>query len=168
MRTIYEVERRFLVVEREVIQGHTGNIIVQAYLFIANGYVVRVRRTHWPTRETGIFDEGPAIVTVKGPRDGPMREEYELEVPANFATELVRRAQWKISKMRFQIIDNERLWDVDLFHGANEGLIIAECEGQSTLDLIVPKWCGIEITDDRRYDNERLAQVPYSTWPSGP
>jgi CYTH domain-containing protein len=165
VKTNYEIERRFLVTDTEIIRGHTGDIIVQAYLFVADGYIVRVRRTHTPTRETGIYDEGPAIIAAKGPRDGPMREEYELEVPANYATELIRRAQWKISKVRYQIVDNERLWDIDVFHGANEGLIIAECEGHRTLDLVVPKWCGLEITDDRRFDNERLAQIPYSTWP---
>jgi len=165
MQPQYERERRFLVTERTVVDGHDGNTIVQAYLFAKDGYSIRVRRTHLPSTTVGRrHDEGPAILTAKGPRVGGVREEYELEVPVAYALELVRRSVHKVVKTRYQLIEADRLWDVDVFHGDNEGLSIAECEGNGLAALRVPAWCGPEVTDDHRYDNENLAENPYRNW----
>ena len=165
MTTTYEVERRFLVSDRQVVRKLSGNIIVQAYLFVDDGYSIRVRRTHVPTDHTGSrHDEGPAMLAAKGPRYAAAREEYEFEVPAGYATELIKHSQWKVSKTRYQIIDADRLWDIDEFHGANKGLMIAECESHDIADLEVPRWCCDEVTDDPRFDNEMLAKNPYSGW----
>lgn len=159
----YEVERRFLVDDPSVVHGHQGNLIVQAYLFAVDGYVIRVRRTHWPD-EGGGHHEGPAIVAAKGPRVAGRRQEYEMEVPTAFAAELIKRASAKVSKTRYHLIANEATWDVDVFHGDNDGLIIAECETPGAASVRPPRWCGTEITDDTRYDNESLAANPYRAW----
>jgi CYTH domain-containing protein len=164
MRSNVERERRFLVADRSVIDVQGANLIVQAYLFSADGYVVRVRRTHWPS-DGGGFHDGPAMLSVKGPRLGTDRAEYEMELPVPFAAELMKRSTWKVSKSRYHLVDARNTWDIDVFHGDNEGLIIAECESGNPIRLIVPSWCGQEITDMRRYDNENLAAEPFTTWP---
>jgi adenylate cyclase len=162
-RPSYERERRFLVTDTGLIEKHKGNLIVQAFLFSVDGYVVRVRRTHFPN-EDGSYHDGPAMVTLKGPRVGSSREEYEMEVPKMFAAELIRRSVYKISKTRYQLIDSGQVWDLDVFHGDNEGLMIAECETEDVESVRRPTWCDTEVTNDRRYDNERLAIHPICTW----
>lgn len=166
MHSNLERERRFLVADRSVILGQVGNLLVQAYLFSADGYVVRVRRTHWPSGG-GAFHDGPAMLTVKGPRTGVERAEHEMEIPVALAAELIRRAPAKLSKTRYQLIDAKFTWDIDVFHGDNEGLVIAECEADNLLRLIVPPWCGPEITGTHRYDNENLAVSPFTAWEAG-
>lgn len=166
MRPQHEFERRFLVSDRTPLAGHIGNLVVQAYLLAEDGYAVRVRRTHRPTTVDGSrYEEGPAFITAKGPRSNGSREEYELEVPVNYATELIKRAPWSLSKTRYQLVDCDQIWDVDVFLGENEGLVIAECEGRRLRQLRKPSWCGREVTDEPRYDNERLARTPYRCWP---
>lgn len=165
--TFHERERRFLVPHPGVIRGHTGNLIVQAYLFSRDGYVVRVRRTHYPN-DGDSYHEGPSMVAVKGPRVAAARQEYEVEVPTPFATELIKRAEHKVSKTRYQIVDSGQTWDVDVFHGDNEGLMIAECECNDAASITIPYWCGVEVTDDPKYNNENLAADPYKTWSERP
>ncbi|GHU77956.1 hypothetical protein FACS189414_5250 [Bacteroidia bacterium] len=56
-------------------------------------------------------------------------------------------------------------WEIDVFHGENEGLVIAEIElaaEDETFEL--PAWIGEEVTLDRRYYNSALSQTPYSQW----
>lgn len=161
-----EVERRFLVTDGTVVKGHDGNVIVQAYLFSKDGFVVRVRRTHLPdTKNT--YREGISLLTAKGPRHDGKREEYEVQVSHDLAMQLIARATHKISKSRYQVVADEQLWDVDVFHGDNEGLIIAECETTDPSAIEIPVWCGVEITDDDRYNNESLAAIPFSSWGAG-
>jgi adenylate cyclase len=165
MRPTYEHERRFLVKDPTIVEHDDGNLIVQAYLFVSDGYVIRVRRTHLPSGEPSEpYHEAPAILAAKGPRESSMREEYELEIPATYAAELIKRSGWKVSKTRYQVIEDENLWDVDVFHGDNEGLVIAECEGRGLASLRVPSWCGREVTGERQYDNESLARQPFLRW----
>ncbi|GIG85301.1 CYTH domain-containing protein [Plantactinospora endophytica] len=162
--TFYEYERRFLVPDAAALLGEErGNLMVQAYLFSRNGYAVRVRRTHYPDQAGG-HREGPAFVAAKGPRRHGAREEYEMEVPPSFATELIKRAEHTVSKTRYQVVDGGETWDVDVFHGDNHGLAIAECESRSVRRIEVPAWCGAEVTDDPRYNNENLAETPFTRW----
>ena len=62
--------------------------------------------------------------------------------------------------------NNEQLkWEVDVFHGENEGLIVAEIEvpdEQTKFDL--PDWIGEEVTGDRRFNNSHLVDNPYKNW----
>jgi adenylate cyclase len=168
MKAQHELERRFLVSDRSVLEGHTGNVIVQAYLFAKDGYAVRVRRTHRPASLDGRHrEEGPALLTAKGPRTNGSREEYEFQIPVQYGTELIKRAPHTLSKTRYQLIDNDQLWDVDVFHGDNEGIVIAECESQALAAIRIPRWCGREVTGEHRYDNENLASLPFLSWRGG-
>lgn len=162
-----ELERRFLVEDPTVINGHDYSILAAAYLFVNQGWAVRVRRTFHPPVGGGSSREGPATLTVKGPRRGLERPEYEWEVPSETARNLFIAATWKVFKSRYDLVDSETTWSVDVFHFANDGLVIAECEmgDRTTLaDVTPPVWCGTEITDDARYNNESLAVRPFAEW----
>ena len=57
------------------------------------------------------------------------------------------------------------VWEVDVFHGANEGLVVAEVELSAEDESFeLPDWAGLEVTGDRRYYNSELTKHPFSTW----
>jgi adenylate cyclase len=58
-----------------------------------------------------------------------------------------------------------RTWEVDVFGGANAGLVLAEIEFDRLHQrLALPPWVGREVTDDVRYRNAYLARHPFTTW----
>ncbi len=155
-----EYERRWLVSDPSVLDGLKGDVVSQAYVFAEDGYAIRVRR-----REAETGDRASGSLTLKGPRSQAARLEYELELPSVLAGEFIRRCDARILKIRYSLVDGGYLWDIDRFLGANEGLLLAECESASPVRMVnVPAWCGREVTDDRRYDNDVLAFRPFTTW----
>jgi len=55
--------------------------------------------------------------------------------------------------------------EIDEFHGANEGLVVAEIELASPEEEFErPAWLGEEVTADPRYANASLSRHPYSEW----
>lgn len=156
----YERERKFLVSDQgSALAGNTdGSDIAQGYLQSASGLSVRVRLV--PGR--GWFS-----LTVKGPRVGMTRREAECAIERDVA-ELLYEACGRhvIDKTRYPVHGEDGMsWVVDVFHGANAGLVMAEIELPSeTAEFAMPPWCGDEVTNDDRYYNEYLAQHPFSTW----
>jgi len=68
-----------------------------------------------------------------------------------------------ISKTRHEVTINSLLWEIDEFHDANEGLVIAEIELPSADEHIeLPEWLDIEVTDDESYSNSSLYEHPWS------
>ena len=56
-------------------------------------------------------------------------------------------------------------YEVDVFAGENEGLIVAEIELQSeTESFEKPNWLGKEVTSDERYYNAYLSNNPFKSW----
>jgi len=156
----YERERKFLVSDQgSALAGNTdGSDIAQSYLQSAPGLSVRVRLV--PGR--GWFS-----LTVKGPRVGMTRREAECAIERDVA-ELLYEACGRhvIDKTRYPVHGEDGMsWVVDVFRGANAGLVLAEIELPSeTTEFARPPWCGDEVTDDDRYYNEYLAHHPFSTW----
>ena len=71
----------------------------------------------------------------------------------------------KIEKTRYKIIDNNHLWEVDIFMGRNEGLSIAEIElTDENEEFVKPKWVTKEVSDDYNYYNNNLITNPFNTW----
>jgi CYTH domain-containing protein len=167
-----EIERRFLVSDPRIVEGASREIIIQGYFFVKNGYAARIRRIHQVGDEhveghrlgPGHAGQGRATLAVKGPRLGVSRDEFEMEIDPGFAEAMLREIEYKISKSRYHIVAEGETWDVDVFHGDNEGLVIAECEMEKSYVIKTPRWCTEEITDKREYDNENLAVRPYKTW----
>lgn len=73
-----------------------------------------------------------------------------------------------IEKWRHRVLAAGRLWEIDVFAGENEGLILAEVELASPDEpLALPPWAGREVTGDHRYTNSSLVANPYSRWGRG-
>ena len=145
-----EIERKFLVTGdgwRDGIVAATR--IRQGYLTRDAAVTVRVRRR-----------EGRAsTVTIKGPRTGASKPEYEWEVSDDDAAGLMALAGDRtVDKTRHEVRWDGRLWEVDVFHGRHEGLVIAELELAAEDEAVaLPVWTGAEVTEDAAFYNAALA-----------
>ena len=161
-----EYERRFLVTDATILEGANFQWIDQGYLWAREGYAIRVRLTE-QNEEFDSDSDDPAIFTIKGPRHDATRFEQEFLLPHSVGLDLLRLSNFRITKKRYAVIYHQETWVVDVFTGGNDGLMIAEFEADSPQAVQAvrrPSWCGEEITDDRRYDNENLARTPYAEW----
>lgn len=151
-----EIERKFLVRSDEWRHGQTGTLYRQGYLSTDPGRTVRVRRAG-----------GRAWLTIKGLTEGISRTEFEFEIPAEDAEELLQTLclQPVIEKTRYVVSHRGRTWEVDVFSGANEGLVLAEVELNNENDVVdLPAWVGDEVSGDPRYYNASLVDDPYAGW----
>lgn len=160
-----EHERRFLVDDLTILEGAIYQDIKQAYLWAEDGYAVRVRLTH----SSDLGEEPHAYMTLKGPRDSNnpyMRYEVEQVIDPTHAEEIIQRAEHVVTKRRYAVIAEGKTFDVDVFTGRNEGLVIAEFEGspKAVAQMSRPWFTSKEVTRDSRYNNEKLAIDPYVTW----
>lgn len=150
----YETERKFLVSDPSVIQAGTGTSILQGFLAEQNGRTVRVRLT-WEQATLTIKQSGAAI----------RRAESEHVIDRQLAHELIHMCDPHIvRKDRYPLIEDDLVWVVDVFTGPNEGLLLAELEMHDNSDIVIPAWCGEEVTGDLKYYNEYLAYHPYQEW----
>ena len=152
-----EVERKFLV--SGTFPSGESSEIHQAYLSLDPERTVRVR----------IADD-TATLTVKGKTEGISRQEFEFEIPLDDAHDLLELSVGHpIKKTRTRIPLDGRVWEVDVFHDANAGLVVAEVELDSEHEEVaLPGWLGSEVSNEPRYLNACLAQCPYSDWSTNP
>jgi len=152
-----EIERKFLVKGSFKEAAFDALRITQGYLSTAPGRSVRVRLKG---------DKG--YLTIKGPsRDGGLsRFEWEKEIGADEAHELLALCEpGLIDKTRWLVKAGTHTFEVDEFHGDNEGLIMAEVELSAPDEPYEkPEWLGQEVTGDRRYYNSYLTKNPYKIW----
>lgn len=151
-----EIERKFLVTGDGWREG-AGELFKQGYLCADSKRSVRVRRT----------SKG-AKLTIKGVQDSLVsRYEFEYDIPVADADSILASLciQPIIEKTRYRVTVGAHLWEVDEFHGANAGLVVAEIELTSEDEVFnKPAWVGKEVSDDPRYLNSSLATKPYSSW----
>lgn len=150
-----EIERKFLVKAGFVPHGELQIRMEQGYLCAQPERTVRVR----------IAGE-QAFITVKGKISGISRPEFEYPVPLADALELMKLAlPDPVRKVRHILFVAGKKWEVDVFEGANAGLILAEVELSVSDEVVeLPDWVGAEVSQDMRYHNSQLAQHPYSCW----
>jgi adenylate cyclase len=151
-----EIERKFLVIGERWRRLAKGARYRQGYLSTVKEPTVRVRTV-----------DHQGTLTVKGISVGATRSEYEYEIPAVDADEMIDHLCEKpiIEKNRYKIPLGDVTWEVDEFLGANQGLIVAEVELQSEdQSFIRPDWIGEEVTSDPKYFNANLVARPFSTW----
>ena len=151
-----EIERVFLVADPSIVAGLAGTSIRQGYLSVDPDRVVRVRRT-----------ADGAWLTIKGRAVGPARPEFEYPIPPDDADAILGLCRGSlVVKHRYRLPAGDGLtWEIDVFHEANDGLIVAEIELPSaTTAFERPSWLGPEVTDDHRYRNASLAEHPFTTW----
>lgn len=150
-----EIERKFLVKNFLFVPKDEGDYIAQGYLSSTPERTVRVR-----------VKNNKGYLTVKGKNEGISRSEYEYEIPESDAKELLQLCEPSIIVKRRYIVDVDgSRWEVDVFEGDNEGLIVAEIELQSEDEQFnKPEWLGEEVSYDSRYYNSKLSKCPYKFW----
>jgi CYTH domain-containing protein len=152
-----ETERKFTVEGDFRHEATHSSRITQGYICAGKERSVRIR-----------IADNKAFLTIKGPSDekGWSRYEFEQEIPPADAAELLLLCPAGIiDKVRYYIPRGKHIWEVDVFCGENEGLLIAEIELASENEPFdKPAWAGKEITGDERYYNAMLAQTPYKQW----
>jgi adenylate cyclase len=153
-----EIERKFLVSDRSVVVGLAGTEMRQGYLSVDPERTLRVR-----------IAGRRAFVTIKGaPSDsGASRAEYEYEIPVGDAAEMLDRLALRplVEKTRYRLPVGRLTWEIDVFEGDNEGLVVAEIElPTEAMGVVLPDWIGEEVTGDPRYYNASLVGHPYRDW----
>ena len=153
-----EIERKFLVKDDSFKQmAVSSSRIKQGYICSMRGRTVRVR----------IRDE-KGYLTIKGPSDqaGMSRYEWEKEIPLDEAEELMKLCEpGQIDKTRYLVNSGKHVFEVDVFYGENEGLVMAEVELSYEDEAYEkPAFIGEEVTGDVRYFNSFLMRKPYTQW----
>ncbi|MCK5378046.1 MAG: CYTH domain-containing protein [Acidobacteria bacterium] len=151
-----EIERKYLLAGDGWKNLAEGTLYRQGYLSTVKERTVRVRT---------IGEK--AFLTIKGITVGISRLEFEYEISLDDAQQMLDELCKKpiIEKHRSKIEYGGLIWEVDEFHGANEGLVIAEVELESADQVIdLPDWVGEEVSGDPRYFNAALVGRPFNTW----
>ena len=128
-----EIERKYLVDHDKwlAVEKPLGELYRQGYLLTDPQKTIRVRLT-----------EKTAFLTIKGLTISATRPEYEYEIPASEAKELLDNfSTAELSKIRYKIKYDHKIWEVDEFLGNNAGLIVAEIELASEEErFAIPDW----------------------------
>lgn len=147
---LQEIEKKFLV------KGDFRNEVFKT-VHIVQGYLSRV-----PERVVRIrIKDDKGFITIKGKNVGPTRFEWEKEIPFEEAKKLLELCEpGLVDKTRHLIknTDGKHTWEVDVFHGSKEGIVIAEIElDDENEPFDRPSWLGEEVTGDLRYYNSSLS-----------
>ncbi|HZL77036.1 MAG TPA: CYTH domain-containing protein [Bacteroidales bacterium] len=144
-----ETERKFLV-KGEFINLAVKKIdIIQRYISIDSEKSIRLR----------IYGED-AFMTIKSRLEGKSisRNEWEFRIPLQDAREMMKVClPGVIEKTRYIIPSGIHKYEVDVFHGKNNGLVIAEIElSDENEGFEKPEWIGEEVTGRPEYYNANL------------
>lgn len=144
-----EIERKFLV------RGEFKHLTLkeiqlkQGYLSTDPERIIRIR-----------IKDDKAFITIKTPVKGTYftRNEWEFEIPVGSANEVMNVClRTIISKTRYLVPSGKHIIEVDVFHGKNEGLVVAEIELKSEDEVFIkPDWLGEEVTGRPEYFNSNL------------
>jgi len=150
-----EIERKFLVNSNHYKIGAKSVDIMQAYLSIQENIAIRVR-----------IEGFNASLTIKSKVSERVNREYEYSIPLDEAQSMIKMSQHSlITKTRFLVDYKRHTFEVDEFHGDNEGLVVAEIELENENELFEkPDWLDNEVTSDYRYLNSNLSKSPYKKW----
>ncbi|MGB0838359.1 MAG: CYTH domain-containing protein [Flavobacteriaceae bacterium] len=153
-----EIERKFKVLNNDFItEAHSKTRIVQAFLNSNKNRTVRVR-----------IKGEKGYLTIKGISNerGTSRFEWEKQIDLIEAEALLSLCEeGKIEKDRYEVKNGPHTYEVDVFHGDNEGLVIAEIELSSENENFnKPSWIGEEVTGEKKYYNSLLSKTPFKLW----
>lgn len=151
-----EIERKFLVAPEKLPSLENPHVIRQGYVSGCLTATVRIRISN---------DE--AFLTLKGRATGVTRSEFEYPVPYSDAQQMIEELCKAnvVEKKRYIIPYKGHQWEVDVFEGNNEGLIVAEIELSNEHEAFAkPEWLTEEVSYDPKYRNSNLIEHPYKTW----
>lgn len=152
-----EIERKFLLRNdswRD--NADRGRTMRQGYLAGSESASVRVR-----------ISGDHANLNIKSATLGITRREYEYAIPLSEANEMLDTLTDGplIEKTRYYVYHGQHTWEIDVFAGDNEGLVVAEIELDSAEETFArPEWLGEEVSDDPRYYNVSLVKHPFTHW----
>lgn len=154
-----EIERKYLVNRDkwQQLEKPAGQLYRQGYLLTDPNKTIRVRQT-----------TNKGFLAIKGLTIGATRPEYEYEIPFAEAGELLDNfSVSELFKTRYEILFDNKVWEVDEYLGDNLGLIMAEIELTHEDDrFTVPDWIEKEVTGEEKYYNSNLTIDPYKNWKS--
>ena len=131
-----EIERKFLVSGDFKVDATGSREILQGYLVTDPGKTIRIRIT-----------DQEAFITIKNKaKEGSFsRGEWEYRIPVEDARELLLLClPGRIEKTRYLVPAGKHTFEVDVFHGSHEGLIIAEIELDNESEYFSkPGWLGV-------------------------
>ena len=150
-----EIERKFLVNPSKISFEGSGDELKQGYLSITDSGLTRIRIT-----------SKQGFLTIKSKTIGISREEYEYEIPIDDANRLIQLSTGEVvHKTRTKVTYDGKIWEIDEFHGKNEGLWLAEIElATSNESFSKPGWVLEEVSQDERYFNSNLSIKPFCEW----
>jgi adenylate cyclase len=152
-----EIERKFLVAN----DAWRKSVISETRL--KQGYLANQERASVRVRIGG----DQAFLNIKSATLGIRRSEFEYEIPPDDAEAMLEQVAIRpfIDKTRYKVKCGEHIWEVDLFHGENEGLVVAEIELSSEDENFQkPEWAGEEVSGDPKYFNVCLVKHPFCKW----
>ncbi len=145
-----EIERKFLVCQFDKALAYDKIEIKQGYVFSEEGKVLRVRT--WNDK---------AYITLKYRTGKITRDEFEYEIPYSDGEKILNDICKNnvLSKTRYLVSHCNKKWEVDVFHGTNEGLVLAEIELESEDESFEkPDFAGDEVTGNPKYSNHNIAK----------
>lgn len=152
-----EIERKFLVDHAQwaKVEKPEGTRYRQGYILADPGRTVRIR-----------ISDKQAFLNLKSKNSHLSRNEYEYEIPLADGREILDAFTQKgTEKVRYVIPFAGNDWEVDVFLGDNEGLMVAEIELESEdQPFEKPDWVTDEVTEDGRYTNAALSVRPFKSW----
>ena len=152
-----EIEKKYLIVNDDWCKNADDGIyMVQGYMGTNEKSSIRIR-IHGDT----------ANLNIKSSTIGITRSEYDYPVPVDEAKEILETLCDRpyIEKTRFHVMHEGHEWEIDVFAGDNDGLIVAEVELDSLdEEFALPDWAGDDVSDDPRYYNVCLVTHPYKDW----
>ena len=144
----------FLVDSSKWTSQNAGTRIRQGYVPCDAGRTVRIR-----------INGSEGLLTLKGAFHKNTRSEYEYHIPIDDALGILDNlcSNENIEKTRYEAMVGDRIWEIDVFHAENTGLVLAEVELDFSGQMVtIPDWAYKEVTGDPRFQNSYLATHPYS------
>ena len=150
-----EIERKF------TIKGYDYRIQAYEMRNIRQGLL----NTHGKNEVRVTIRDQYAWICIKSNEDNINRFEWEHPISVEEAETLLKTCCVSriIEKTRYMVLSGEGLiWEVDEFHGDDEGLVIAEIEVPSKdYEIEIPEWVDEEVTGNRKYYNHTLCLVSW-------
>ncbi len=152
-----EIEHKFLICNDSWrSQVHKSIKYKQGYMVSDHKRSVRIR-----------ISDNMAWINFKSAVVGTSRNEFEYEIPLQDGIDMLKQLcqQPILEKTRYFVHHEQHLWEIDVFEGDNQGLIVAEIElNDINESFAIPDWAGQEVTHDLRYYNNSLCTTPFNKW----
>lgn len=154
-KTTIETERKFLLKAMPQGEPLRRHHIRQGYIAREGRNVVRIRQM-----------DARYILGIKTPAGGISRHELEVDISAQEAEILFAScANPSVEKVRQVYQADGHVWEVDIFSGDNQGLMVAEVELSHENEAVtLPEWIGPEVTGLGKFYNSSLSQRPFKDW----